>query len=149
MKANVISILRLTLVLGCLLLSHSLHADIRQASDPGRLPAEDPAGDEFDLSMDEMAAESAEDLAPAEVEVISAVELEERVELQAPMILGFRKALLLTGLGVTTWCLLVLAIWTRLIRLPGRARLLLRLHKVFAYLAFLLATVHGYIGLFL
>jgi hypothetical protein len=138
----------LSLMLLCLLHSGPLRADTVGASGIGSSELEESAGDDFDLSLDDLDGEPVEEVPAAEVKIVTAEELAQRVELQAPKVLGFHKGELLIVLGVVTWCLLLLAILTRVAKISGRARLLLRLHKVFAYSGIVLATVHGVIALF-
>lgn len=70
-------------------------------------------------------------------------------EVTAPhVILGLPKHQWLTYTGPVIWSLLLIAIATRHLRIKGRTRQLLRIHKTCGYTAFLLATFHGALGLF-
>lgn len=90
-------------------------------------------------------------------EEIEEIQAEEIIELEPEEIedfvpaggfLGLAKYQWLSISGPVIWTLLLLAIGTRLVRPKGKARLMLRLHKSFAYSAFCLGTVHGIFGLF-
>lgn len=51
-------------------------------------------------------------------------------------------------LGVTCWFLMLGAVGSRFIKNPRQAGRLLKIHKVFAWAAFTVATIHGVIALF-
>ena len=85
---------------------------------------------------------------PEEIETIEIIEVVEDAREVAPEILGVPKYRWLSISGPVIWCLMVLAMATRWIKIKGRARQLLKWHKGFAYSAFCVATVHGIIGLF-
>jgi hypothetical protein len=86
---------------------------------------------------------------PEEIETLEIIEIVEDAREVDSVILGLPKDRWLSISGPVIWCLLVLTIATRLIKIKGRIRQLLKLHKVFAYSAFCVGTVHGILGLFL
>ncbi|MBI9092100.1 MAG: hypothetical protein JEZ12_23050 [Desulfobacterium sp.] len=86
---------------------------------------------------------------PEEIETLEIIEIVEDVQAVESVILGLPKYQWLRVSGPIIWCLMVLTIATRYIKkIKGRARQLLKLHKVFAYSAFCGATIHGFLGLF-
>lgn len=85
---------------------------------------------------------------PEEFETLETIEIVEDVQAVESVILGLPKYQWLRVSGPIIWCLMVLTIATRYIKIKGRARQLLKLHKVFAYSAFCVATIHGLLGLF-
>lgn len=108
--------------------------------------------DNFELELGELDLEVIEEAGDDAVKVLTQGQVEARVEaiaVQQSGFAGLSRHRWVIILGLTAWSCVVLAVVTRWVRPKGKARLMLRLHKLFAYLALFVASVHGFIVLFL
>ena len=108
------------------------------------------AADEFVLDLDVTSADALQEAGTSAVSPLSQHELAHRVEHQAAEngFLGWPEHYWAIALGISTFALLLLTAATRWVRIPGKARQLLRAHKILAYCTMGSAVLHASIVLF-